>query len=194
MSEEENSDAHHQRTMDDLMLLGLKNGDDKNNSEFIQASNNALKIFEELSEMASNNNPRRSNPMIDKTTNSFEKSGGNGFAYPVGFTADDDLDKDGRIDPLEYQIKVEDLKHGIMNNMDNAVRKEYFNKFRKEVDFHHKIAFRFEKAYRLGKMHPEKLAMLNSEIIECISEHSAYVQHDPMALFYCLFFCIYYYN
>lgn len=66
--------------------------------------------------------------------------------------------------------------------------------FKKEVDFHHKIAYRFEKAYRLGKKMAEKRYILNLEIIDCISEHSGYVEQDPMTLFYCLFFCIYYNN
>ena len=39
--------------------------------------------------------------------------------------------------------KKEDLKH--------EVKEHYLRMFRKEVDFHHKIAYRFEKAYRLGK-------------------------------------------
>jgi len=66
--------------------------------------------------------------------------------------------------------------------------------FRKEVDFHHKVAYRFEKAYRLGKKVTERKQSLNLEIIDCISEHSGYIERDPMALFYCLFFCIYYKN
>lgn len=70
----------------------------------------------------------------------------------------------------------------------------YVDIFKKEVDFHHKIAYRFEKAYRLGKKTTEKKYMLNLEIIDCISEHSGYVEQDPMTLFYCLFFCIYYNN
>jgi hypothetical protein len=71
----------------------------------------------------------------------------------------------------------------------------YLRMFRKEVDFHHKIAYRFEKAYRLGKKTPvEKRHHLNLEIIECISDHASYIEQDSMALFYCLFFCIYYKN
>jgi len=66
--------------------------------------------------------------------------------------------------------------------------------FQKEVDFHHKVAYRFEKAYRLGKKQPDKIQMMNMEILECIAEHSAYVESDPMSLFYCLFFCIVYNN
>lgn len=57
------------------------------------------------------------------------------------------------------------------------------------------MAYRFEKAYRLSKKTPdEKKLHLNLEIIECISEHATYIENDPMALFYCLFFCIYYKN
>ena len=67
-------------------------------------------------------------------------------------------------------------------------------KFRKEVDFHHKVAYRFEKAYRLSKKQPHKKQALNLEIIDIISEHSDYIEQDPMALFYCLYFCIYYNN
>lgn len=32
------------------------------------------------------------------------------------------------------------------------------------------------------------------EIIEIISEHSDYVEYEPMTIFYCLYFCIYYKN
>jgi len=32
---------------------------------------------------------------------------------------------------------------------------------RGEVDIHHKVAFRFEKAYRLGKKQPEKEEAVN---------------------------------
>jgi len=67
-------------------------------------------------------------------------------------------------------------------------------RFRDEVDFHHKIQFRFEKAYRLGKKLPESKRMLNLELIDCVSDFSGYIEHDPMCLFYCLYFCIYYQN
>jgi hypothetical protein len=73
--------------------------------------------------------------------------------------------------------------------------KSKFNeKFRKEVDFHHKISYRFEKAYRLRKKNLENWSFLNLDIVECISEHSGYIESDPMVFFYCLFFCIYYRN
>ena len=70
----------------------------------------------------------------------------------------------------------------------------YRDKFRVEVDFHHKICFRFEKVSRLNSKHVEKRKNLNLEIIDCIGEYSGYIEHDPMALFYCLFFCIFYNN
>ena len=71
------------------------------------------------------------------------------------------------------------------------------NIFRTEVDFHHKVAYRFEKAYRLGKKVNgaiDRKANLNNDIIQCIVEHADYIETDPMALFYCLFFCIYFKN
>ena len=37
------------------------------------------------------------------------------------------------------------------STMDEVVRRKYRKKFLDEVDFHHKMAFRFEKAYRLNK-------------------------------------------
>ena len=74
-------------------------------------------------------------------------------------------------------------------------KQEYFIKqFRKEVDFHHKVAYFFEKAYRVGKKMPDRRKTLGLEIIGCIGEHSSYIETDHMALFYCLFFCIYYKN
>ena len=35
---------------------------------------------------------------------------------------------------------------------------------------------------------------MNLEIIDIISDHSDYIEQDQMALFYCLYFCIYYNN
>lgn len=67
-------------------------------------------------------------------------------------------------------------------------------RFRKEVDFHHKVAYRYEKAYRLSKKQPQKKNQLNQEIIDIITEHSDYIDQDKMALFYCLYFCVYYNN
>ena len=90
----------------------------------------------------------------------------------------------------EKKIKID--KDG---QKDLSKEKSHFVKqFRKEVDFHHKVAYCFEKAYRVGKKMPERRQTLNLEIIGCIGEHSSYIETDNMALFYCLFFCIYYKN
>jgi len=64
----------------------------------------------------------------------------------------------------------------------------------KEVDFHHKVAYRFERAYRIVKIHPEKRNQLNLDIVEVISENSEYIQYDQTSLFFCLYFCIFYNN
>ena len=71
------------------------------------------------------------------------------------------------------------------------------NKMKHEVDFHHKIAYRFEKAYRLSKLsnaQPEQLTQSKVEILDCIKEFSNFLEFDPSAFFYCLFFCVYYKN
>ena len=36
--------------------------------------------------------------------------------------------------------------------------------------------------------------LLNQDIIDIITDHSDYIDQDKMALFYCLYFCIYYNN
>ena len=35
---------------------------------------------------------------------------------------------------------------------------------------------------------------LNLDIIDCISEHAGYIEQDPLSIYYCLFFCIYFLN
>lgn len=90
--------------------------------------------------------------------------------------------------------KVDNMKDGLKEDFDERIRDQYMIKFRKEVDFHHKVAYRFEKAYRLGKKQEQKKHQLNQEIIDIITEHSDYIDQDKMALFYCLYFCIYYNN
>lgn len=82
----------------------------------------------------------------------------------------------------------------VNNELEDKIREDYLKKFRKEVDFHHKVAYRFEKAYRLGKKMTLKKQTLNNEITTIIEEHAGYLEQDPMALFYCLYFCIYYNN
>ena len=95
---------------------------------------------------------------------------------------------------MEHQLKVINMKDDIRDQVDDKIKKEYLAKFRKEVDFHHKVAYIYETCYRLGKKQPEKKNTLNLEIIEIISEHSDYIEQDPLSLFYCLYFCIYYNN
>ena len=118
----------------------------------------------------------------------------NPMQYPEGFGEDDDLNQDGKIDKVEHQIKVIKMKDDIRDDLDEKIREEYMQRFRKEVDFHHKLAYRFEKAYRLGKKQPQKKLQLNQEIIDIITDHSDYIDQDKMALFYCLYFCVYYNN
>lgn len=62
------------------------------------------------------------------------------------------------------------------------------------MDFHHKVAYRFERAYRITKKQPEKKQQLNLDIIEVISEHSEFIEMDNIALYFCLYFCIFYNN
>jgi hypothetical protein len=94
----------------------------------------------------------------------------------------------------DKKINIEGIDDQDQKDLDEKVKEDYLKKFRKEVDFHHKVAYRFEKAYRLGKKMSIKKAALNAEIISIISEHDAYIEQDPMALFYCIYFCIYYNN
>jgi len=73
-----------------------------------------------------------------------------------GYNESDDLNHDGVIDNLEKQIKVMGLRENIRGAINDQVKEEYLRKFRKEVDFHHKVAYRYEKAYRLGKQNSKK--------------------------------------
>ncbi len=86
------------------------------------------------------------------------------------------------------------MRKSLQNQMDERVKLEFVKKFRKEVDFHHKVAFRFEKAYRLARKHPEKEESVNNEIISLVREHSKFLEHDPSVLFYGLFLSIMYCN
>ena len=100
----------------------------------------------------------------------------NAYAYAPGYTQDDDLNNDGIIDNLENSLKVMGMKEDIRDIVDDKIKEDYLKKFRKEVDFHHKVAYRFEKAYRLGKKMTTKKKAMNMEIIEIISEHSDYLE------------------
>ena len=52
----------------------------------------------------------------------------------------------------EDNLKVNDFGKGLINNnKEEEVIGTFAALFRKEVDFHHKVAYRFEKAYRLKK-------------------------------------------
>ena len=95
--------------------------------------------------------------------------------YPSGFNSSDDLNNDGVIDEMEHTLKVISRKDEIRDKIDDKIRKEYLSKFRKEVDFHHKVAYRFEKCYRLGRVSEMKKNDLNLEIVEIISDHSDYI-------------------
>ena len=71
----------------------------------------------------------------------------------------------------------------------------FLDKFKNEVDFHHKIAFRFERVYRLGKdLDVGQRNTLNLGLIQLIGNFSDYIEKDNMSLFYILFFCIFYRN
>ena len=87
-------------------------------------------------------------------------------------------------------------KHCPVNHSEKAAHIQIFSdKFTDEVDFHHMIAYRFEKQYRLGKNLPKKERQtLNLDIMHKIGEFNDYIQQDSMSLFYILFFAIYYRN
>lgn len=131
---------------------------------------------------------------INYNDDRFDESKAINHQYAVGYQPEDDLNKDGFIDGIEHQIKVNGRIEEINDEIEEKIKEDYLKKFRKEVDFHHKVAYRFEKAYRLGKKLTVKKQALNNEITAIIEEHAQYLEQDPMALFYCLYFCIYYNN
>lgn len=49
------------------------------------------------------------------------------------------------------------MKTKIIEEMDDKI----VSKFKKEVDFHHKVFYAFEKAYRLGRKQQKKKELLN---------------------------------
>lgn len=53
------------------------------------------------------------------------------------------------------------LKTKIQDDMDDKIKEDYLAKFRKEVDFHHKTFYAFEKAYRLVKKQQNRKDELN---------------------------------
>ena len=76
--------------------------------------------------------------------------------------------------PLGRRKSKIDVKSDSTKNQ--MIRKHYLEVFKKEVDFHHKVAYRFETCYRLGRKHTDKRSTLNLDIIEIISEHSDYIE------------------
>ena len=50
-------------------------------------------------------------------------------------------------DPFELMDRIVEVKDGL----EDKIKEDYLKTFRKQVDFHHKVAYRFEKVYRLGK-------------------------------------------
>ena len=55
-------------------------------------------------------------------------------------------------DSIELESEKDDL---YKKSVKQKIKDIYINQFIKGVDFHHKIAYRFEKAYRLGKKSAE---------------------------------------
>ena len=115
-------------------------------------------------------------------------------ANPLGLNILDDLDGDGIINEQEEQIKIEIRRKHVLKTLKQQILNEYENKFNKEVDIHHKIDYAFELAAKLEKEHHEKKDEADMEIIQLLREYSDYIQHDPLVLFYCLFFCVYFNN
>ena len=76
--------------------------------------------------------------------------GGEEDIYPDGFGEVDGMNE------VEMHLAVMEDKNKNGGVLDSKIKEEYMLKFRKEVDFHHKVAYRFEKAYRLGKKHSQK--------------------------------------
>lgn len=57
----------------------------------------------------------------------------------------------------------------------NTNSKKKDDDYDREVDFHHKVAYRFEKTYRLSKVDPQRLNSLNFEIIAIIKNNSSFI-------------------
>ena len=102
---------------------------------------------------------------------------------------------DKRNQRLKKEHKLSTHQQLIRKHTEQEKAEFFAKKFMKEVDFHHKIAYRFEKAYRLGKkVEKKQRATLNLEVIDAINEYMVYIEQDNMSLFYLVFFCIYYRN
>jgi hypothetical protein len=68
--------------------------------------------------------------------------------------------------------------------------------FDREVDYHHQIAYVFEKSFRLRENNkPEAVVKAaNVEITQLIAGQTWILQLDPLILFYCLYFSVFYQN
>ena len=68
--------------------------------------------------------------------------------------------------------------------------------FEKEVDFHHQIAYGFEKSYqfRINQKPQNMVLQANKEIMALLDNQLWILEIDPMILFYCLHFSVYYQN
>jgi hypothetical protein len=68
--------------------------------------------------------------------------------------------------------------------------------FDKEVDFHHQIAYSFEKAARFkANNKPEAIVhAANKEIMKLIETQSWIIDIDPMIIFYSFYFSVFYQN
>jgi len=104
-----------------------------------------------------------------------------------------DMPKAHTIESTE-SIETEPSRKDSEETIKIEARRHLMIRMRNEVDFHHKMCFRFEKAFRLGRVGNIRKQTLNLELIECISDHSTYIAQDPMSVFYCLFFCIFFNN
>ena len=98
-------------------------------------------------------------------------------------------------------VEVADIQDSSIREKSNVLaaklkhsQEQYASLFRNEVDFHHSIAYRFEKAYRLEKSARQTQQTVNLEIIQKIGDFTDYIRQDSMSLFYILYFCIYFKN
>jgi len=68
--------------------------------------------------------------------------------------------------------------------------------FKEDVDFLHQIAYCFERSYGLKMAGKEERIIIqsNKEIKDLINGGEWIIKMDPMILFYCLYFCVYYEN
>lgn len=65
-----------------------------------------------------------------------------------------------------------------------------------QLDARHQIAYAFEKAARLkANQKPDKVVeAANKDILKMLSSQSWVIKADPMLLFYCIYFCVFYKN